>query len=47
MYDLLYFILVITFMSLFFGLVYPAIMLFYYKVLRHSKKSARQILNEI
>lgn len=45
--NFLYFLFVVTFMSLFFGLVYPAIMLFYYKVLRHSKKSARQILNEI
>ncbi len=45
--DLLYLIFVITSISLLFGVVYPAIMIFYHKAVKHSKKSIKTILDEI
>lgn len=47
MNDIILLLFMFSFFGLFFGVVYPVIMIFYYKAVKHSKKSIKTILDEI
>lgn len=47
MVELFLLLIAIGGLSLIFGLIYPMAMIFYYKIIKRSKKTIKQILKEI